>query len=121
MTERPTSSRHRLATSLATLLIGSNLALLTLVGVRQLDVQRRARNAALLLELSQGSKDSTSRTPREATIPGPSDGQTEVRKVRTSPSTCRALSKQIQQLGLDADTVRELLIENGCLDKERKE
>ncbi len=121
MSERPTGSHRRLATTLAAVLIGSNLALLALVGVRQLDVQRRARNATLLLELSQGSEASTSGAPRQATSSGPSDGQTEVRIQRTSPSTCRALSKQIQELGLDADTVREILLENGCPDKEREE
>jgi hypothetical protein len=96
--------------------MGGNLALLLLVGARQLDTQVRARNADLLLELWQGRERSEPESPAprvESVTAG------ELRVNKASPSTCRSLAEQLRPLGLDPDTMREILLENGCRDKER--
>lgn len=105
-----------LLTVLSVLLLGGNLALLLLVAVRQLDTQVRARNADLLYELWQGS-DRGEPTPPAARVEGAPPG--DVRVMKTSPSTCRALADQLRVLGLDPETAREILVENGCRDKAR--
>ena len=118
----PSRTPGEVLVALAVLVLAGNLALLVLVATRQVDVQRRARSAALLLEFWQvrEQREPQPPPPRVQGVSSSEPGSSTVQLNKTSHATCRTVAQQLRQLDLDQATTREILLENGCRDKARE-